>query len=38
MAKFSTLIENVKNHLNNGLSITSWEVLDMYHRLEERWD
>ncbi len=31
MAKFSTHIENVKNHLNNGLSITSWEAIEMYH-------
>lgn len=31
MAKFSTHIENVKNHLNSGLSITSWEAIEMYH-------
>lgn len=31
MAKFETHIENVKNHLNSGLSITSWEAIEMYH-------
>lgn len=31
MAKYETHIQNVKNHLNNGLSITSWEAIQLYH-------
>ncbi len=31
MAKYETHIQNVKNHLNNGLSITSWEAIQSYH-------
>lgn len=31
MAKYETHIQNVKNHLNNGLSITSWEAIELYH-------
>lgn len=31
MAKYETHIQNVKNHLNNGNTITSWEAIQMYH-------
>lgn len=31
MAKIGTHIENVKNHLNSGRSITSWEAIELYH-------
>jgi hypothetical protein len=30
MAKIETHVANVKNHLNNGLSITSWDAIQMY--------
>lgn len=31
MAKFGTHIENIKRHLNNGRSITSWDAIQLYH-------
>lgn len=31
MAKYETHIQNVKNHLNNGNTITSWEAIHLYH-------
>lgn len=31
MAKYETHIQNVKNHLNNGNTITSWEAIQLYH-------